>query len=140
MGELTITVPNSYADIWIDGVKKGSTFDGKRFKLKPGTHKIRAENAYALPYETMITIIAGENYPLEIVLQIKPAVIIIPDQLAQNCSGELDGRILGDLKSNNFRVKILDPNKTHKFKLICQGKERVFHISKLTPGAVVPLK
>lgn len=139
-GELTITVLNSWADVWIDGKKIGRTGSIQPVNLKPGSHEIRLENEYALPYKKNFTISSGEKTKLEVSLEYKPATIVIPDQVGATCTARLDGKSLGTIEQLEYKLSISDPSQKHNLELNCPQAEPQQHaIPSLTPGASFPL-
>lgn len=139
-GELTITVLNSWADVWIDGKKIGRTGSIQPINLKPGSHEIRLENEYALPYKKNFTISSGEKTKLEVSLEYKPATIVIPDQIEASCTALLDGKSIGTIQQLEYKLSISDPSKQHQLELDCpQSGAQQHSIPSLTPGASFPL-
>jgi len=139
-GELTITVPNSWADVWIDGKHLGRTGGLRPIPLKPGKHEIRLENPYAKPYKKEFSINSGEKTVLEIPLQYKPATIVIPDQIDSQCIGYLDGNNIGTMQKNQYKISITNPKQTHRLQIQCSDKPVMAHnIPILDPGSTFPL-
>ncbi|MAA80628.1 MAG: hypothetical protein CL916_15335 [Deltaproteobacteria bacterium] len=139
-GELTITVLNSWADVWIDGKKIGRTGSIQPINLKPGSHEIRLENEYALPYKKNFTISSGEKTKLEVSLEYKPATIVIPDQIEATCTAKVDGKPMGTIKQLSYKLSISDPSQKHNLELDCPQTGPQKHvIPSLTPGASFPL-
>ena len=139
-GELTITVLNSWADVWIDGTKIGRTGAIKPISLKPGSHEILLENEYALPYQKKLTISSGEKTVLEVSLRYKPAIIVIPDLIDKKCMAVLDTETMGSLEQNNYKISISDPSQNHTLQLQCSDDGiQSYTIPSLTPGSSFPL-
>ena len=139
-GEITVTVLNSWADVWIDGKKIGRTGAIEPISLKPGNHEIHLKNEYALPYKKNFTISSGEKTTLEISLKYKPATIVIPDQIDSRCQARLDGKNMGTIDQLEYKLSISDPSQIHNLEVICSQELLLSHsIPILTPGASFPL-
>lgn len=139
-GEITVTVLNSWADVWIDGEKIGRTGAIQPISLKPGSHEVRLENEYALPYKKNFSISSGEKTTLEVSLEYKPATIVIPDQIDAGCQTRLDEKMMGTIEQLNYKISISDPSQKHQLEVICSQEVFLRHtIPILTPGASFPL-
>ena len=135
-GQLILTVPHSWADIWINGQKMGRTGQSGPISLPPGTHELRLENDFALPYKKRFTIVSGEQKKIEASLQRKPATIVVPSQYDKDCVAKLDNKSIGKLGSSEYQLKILDPSSGHALSIECDDEVIVKkQLRPLTPGS-----
>ena len=144
---VTVTVPSSWADIYIDGEKKGRTGQVREIKLFPGSHELRLENDFAIPYVQKFTISAGESRIIEVQsLQKKPSILVIPATFSSDCTIQLQNsqmgiekKDLGTLKSLNYQVKLSEPTYENIIELQCAGESLQKTIKPHQPGSTIPL-
>jgi hypothetical protein len=146
-GKITVSIPNSWADIWIDNSKVGRTGMIEPIKITPGKHTLRLENKYSLPYTEVFSISAGETRHFEInSLKRKPSYVVFDPNLNKECKVLIDKRSSGTLTTIRYKLKITEPNIPHEIKLKCptdepeQFRSLVTEIPKISPGSTVPIK
>ena len=84
-GMLTVSIPNAWAEIWIDDVKYGRTGQVKPISLTEGEHEVKLINPYSVPHVETVTISADQPTHIEIrSLKRKPATLIFASTLSQN--------------------------------------------------------
>jgi eukaryotic-like serine/threonine-protein kinase len=141
MGKVRVTVPASWADIWIDGKKYGRTGQIEAIDVEPGSHELRLENDFAMPYQQTFTVSPGESKLIEVTaLRRKPTLLDIPSSFDDSCVVTMDGTLLGNLLEIGHQIVIKDPALPHRFSLECQAEDPMqFDIAPQLPGASVPL-
>ena len=141
MGSVTISIPSSWADIWLDGVLIGRTGQVAAINLTVGVHELRLENPYSLPYTEQIEISAGQHKKMEITaLQRKPAYLVFSAQLSPECGVLLDGKDVGELGVINYKLTITEPNLPHEVGLDCPDQQLSQEIAQLAPGSTNPIR
>lgn len=136
---LTVLVPGSWGNIYVDDVAKGRTgrIDGP-IEVTPGTHTLRVENDLTTPWTTTFTVAPGESRTIEVTnLQRKPAVLRFPSDLAGECSLLVDEVERGTLQGLGYDYQLFEPERAHLVELRCpDGQQRVWSLAGLMPGAV----
>ena len=139
-GKLTVSIPNTWADIWIDDEKVGRTGQVAPIEIIPGDHVLRLENKYSLPYEENFSIVSGEDKHIRIAtLKRKPASVVFPSQYEKDCLVKLDKKDVGSLQDLGYRLSIIEPNLPHQISLSCNEEIYLSEISQLSPGSSVPV-
>ena len=140
-GTLTISIPNSWAEIWIDDVQYGRTGQVAPLSLEAGTHKLRLENPYSIPHEQTIEIQEDERTHIEVrALKRKPATLIFANSHSPECEVSLDDSDVGELGVLQFQLAIQSPNLPHELKLACPDETLETVIGRLTPGSSMPVR
>ena len=137
---VTVLVPGSWGDIYIDGELKGRT--GKiegAIPVTPGTHTLRVENNLALPYTTTFTVSPGEQSVIEVTaLQRKPVVLRFESRLSGGCRLLVDDVERGTLQGLSWTFQIAEPDSHHQLALACpDGLVRRMTLPEVVPGAVL---
>ena len=137
---VTVLVPGSWGDIYIDGELKGRT--GKiegAISVPPGTHTLRVENNLALPYTTSFTVSPGEQRVIEVTaLQRKPVVLRFESRLSGGCRLLVDDVERGTLQGLSWTFQIVEPDSHHQLALTCpDGLIRQMTLPEVVPGAVL---
>lgn len=140
MATILVTVRGAWADIWIDSSRVGRTGDGA-IQVSPGTHQLRLENDFAIPYEQDFTVAPGENLNIAITeMQRKPAAIILPETIDENCMVNLDEQPKGTLKALGYALTITTPNVVHRLLIQCtEDQQYAKIIQPIKPGATIPI-
>ena len=139
-GKLTVSIPNTWADIWIDDQKVGRTGQVDPIEIIPGEHTLRLENKYSLPYQEKFSISSGEDKHIRVAtLKRKPASVVFPSQYGEDCRVKLDKKEVGSLKNLGYRLSIIEPNLPHQISLTCNEELYLSEISQLSPGSSVPV-
>ena len=138
--KVTIVVPNSWANIYIDGVNRGRTGIGA-IEVPPGTHTLRVENDWSLPHTQSFTVAPGEERTLEITtLQRKPVTIRFHAGLDGTCRLAVDEVERGTLQGLSWSFQIAEPDDAHAIRLLCpDNRDRLYRIGETVPGAVIKL-
>lgn len=136
--KLTVLVPGSWGDIYVDDVEKGRTGRIGPIEVSPGTHTLRVENDYTTPWTTTFTVAPGEARTIEVTnLQRKPASLRFAADLSGDCGLIVDEVDRGTLQGLSHAYQLLEPERVHLVVLRCpDGKERSWSLTGLMPGAV----
>ena len=138
-GRITVLVPGSYGQVLIDGTSYGinSQLEGA-IEVTPGTHELEIINEYALPARQQITVAAGEHRKITVMLQPKPAMVVLDRTgLDGACRVLFDGQPRGTVAEleHVIQVKNPTPRKTHLIELDCpSGRTSRCTVGGLTPG------
>jgi serine/threonine protein kinase len=140
MATILVTVRGAWADIWIDSSRVGRTGDGA-IQVTPGTHQLRLENDFAIPYEKDFTVAPGENLNIAITeMQRKPAAILLPETIDGNCIASLDEQAMGTLNDLGYALTITAPNVDHRLLIQCtEDQQYAKIIQPIKPGATIPI-
>lgn len=140
-GKLTVSIPNAWADIWIDDQKVGRTGQVDPIAIIPGEHTLRLENQYSLPHKENFTIESGEDKHIRIAsLKRKPALVVFSSQHEKDCTILLDKKDVGSLQDLSYRLSIIEPNLPHQISMKCNEELSLAEISQLSPGSTVPVR
>ena len=140
-GKITVSIPNSWADIWIDDKKVGRTGQIDPIEVPPGEHVLRLENKYSQPHVQTFTISSGEERNIVVnSLKRKPSFVVFPDQYSGECGVFIDQQAAGTLTSLNYKLTISEPNIPHAISLQCPNKsELLAEIGQMSPGTTIPV-
>jgi hypothetical protein len=140
-GKLTVSIPNAWADIWIDDNKVGRTGQVDPIAIPPGEHVLRLENQYSLPHKESFTIGSGEDKHIRVAsLKRKPALVVFSSQHEKDCKILLDKKDVGSLQDLSYRLSIVEPNLPHQISMNCNEDLSFSEISQLSPGSTVPVR
>ncbi len=140
-GYLTVSIPNAWAEIWIEGVNYGRTGKIKPIELPVGEHEITLINPYSLPHVETIKISPKLSTHLEVrSLKRKPARLIFAASLSPECDVILDGSNVGELGVLKHQLTIDSPNLPHELQLDCPEYRYTKEIGQLTPGSSMPIR
>ena len=139
---LTIVVPGTWADITIDGEKKGRTgrIDGA-IQLEPGTHVLEVENDFSLPYVQSFTVGPAEERTIEVTsLQRKPTTVLFDASLDGACLLIVDEVTRGTLQGLDHRFQITEPDDPHVITLDCpDAAVQTWPVTSSIPGTELRL-
>jgi len=140
-GTLTVSIPNAWAEIWIDGKKYGRTGQVKPISLDEGNHEVKLINPYSVPHIETISISADQPTHIELrSLKRKPATLIFASTLSPECEVILDKDSAGELGVLKYRLSINTPNIPHDLQLDCPDNVLKKEIGQLTPGSSMPVR
>ena len=140
-GLLTISIPNAWAEIWIDGKSFGRTGQVKPIVLEAGTHELKLVNPYSVPHVETITITPDQTTHIEVrSLKRRPAKLIFASTLSPECQVALDGIDLGEMGILKHQLLIEQPNLPHALTVDCPEDTYTQEIGQLTPGSSVPVR
>ena len=140
-GYVTVLVPGSWGKIQIDNKDFGQTGSAGAIPVQPGSHELRVENDYALPWVHTFEIAPGESLEIEVTgLLPKPAIALLSG-VDPSCRVALDGRNVGNVGTLGGRVKLDAPRSQHILTLECaDGARHEGRVGPLTPGTEVPVQ
>lgn len=140
-GTLTVSIPNAWAEIWIDGKKYGRTGQVKPISLDEGDHEVKLINPYSVPHIETVSISADQPTHIELrSLKRKPATLIFASTLSPECEVILDKNSAGELGILKYRLSISAPNIPHELQLDCPDTVLEKEIGQLTPGSSMPVR
>lgn len=140
-GKITVSIPNSWADIWIDNIKVGRTGQIEPIEVMPGEHELKLMNKYSLPYIEKFTISSGEKRHIEILsLKRRPAFVVFPSQYNKDCLVKIDNIPTGTLGALNYKLTINEPNLPHQIDLQCEKSTMKTEIPQMSPGSTIPIQ
>jgi len=137
-GLLTVVVPGSWAQIYIDDTLVGKTGVVTAIPVTPGTHDLRLENPLAQPHSQEFTVASGEELTLDVPLSPKPAVVRIGSTIDAACEVVLDGASRGTVQSLGRSLRVGDSEGGHVVEIICPyGAETTHELPAIPPGSSV---
>ena len=142
-GRITVVVPGSWGNIWVDNTLLGRTGEVGPMEVSPGRHTLRVENDLSLAWERPFEIAPGEQLDFSPPLVPKPALAMLPPGLDPACTVAVDGGNRGLVSALGDGIAIRDPRSPHQIKLSCpDGLERMTRIEPVRPGSVftIPLR
>jgi hypothetical protein len=117
---VTVLVPGSWGDIYIDEEFKGRTGEVSAISVPPGTHTLRVENDLALTWSRRFEVAPGEPLVVEVTgLERKPSRVRFPAELDGECSVHLDENARGTLASLGYSLRIREPDIPHRLTISC---------------------
>jgi serine/threonine-protein kinase len=139
-GRITVVVPGSWGEIYVDGKHKGQTGEVGAIPVGPGSHELRVENPYSKPWVSTFEIAPGETPEFVITgLVPKPAVARL-GAADPACRVALDGRAVGTVGSLGAQVSIEAPRSAHVVLLTCpDGRQLQGKAGPTTPGQAFDL-
>ena len=123
-GTLNLVPLNAWAVITIDGESRGRIRQMTTYQLTPGTHRIRAENDFSLPYEVDITVSPGEVEDLSIELKRMPVDVGLPSDLDAACRVSLEGRTLGTAGGLGYHFELAEPHPGAQYEVVLDCPEQ----------------
>jgi serine/threonine-protein kinase len=142
-GRITVVVPGSWGNIWVDDKLLGRTGEVGAMEVSPGRHTLRVENDLSLAWERPFEIAPGEQLDFSPPLLPKPALALLPPGLDPACTVTVDGANRGPVSANSEGLTIRDPRTVHSIRVTCpDGDERSARLEPVRPGSVftVPLR
>ena len=140
-GLLTISIPNAWAEIWIDGKNYGRTGQVKPISLSTGTYELKLVNPYSVAHIESIEIIGDQTTHIEVrSLKRKPARLIFASTLSPECIVQLDNTSMGEIGVLEYQLVIDRPNLPHELALDCPDNTFSKEIGQLTPGSSMPIR
>jgi serine/threonine-protein kinase len=138
-GLLTVTVPGSWGDIYIDGKLRGRTGTIGDISVSAGTHTLGIQNDHALPYTQSFTVAPGEAKSIAITdLQRKPVRFQLREAPNGNCIVKVDGIERGTIQSLQQILRVRSPEKTHRLVVQCPDGTTIHRALKpAVPGSLV---
>ena len=135
-GLLTVVVPGSWAQIYIDDALVGKTGVVTAIPVTPGTHDLRLENPSALPHSQAFTVASGEELTLDVPLQ-RPPQVLIDSAIDAACEVALDGSPKGTVRSLGRSLRMGDSEGGHVLQITCPDGTQVHELPAIPPGSSV---
>lgn len=140
-GTLTVSIPNAWAEIYVDEQKYGRTGQVDPIELSPGQHTLRLENPYSLSHIETVDIQPDERTHIEVrSLKRKPATLIFASTHSPECIVTMDGQDKGELGVLQFKLSVSSPNLPHELFLDCPNEQLNTIVGRLTPGSSMPVR
>lgn len=138
-GRLTVHVPGSWANLYVDGQYMGRTGRLERaIELSPGEHTLTVTNDFALPYEERFTIAAGEVLNLTTPpLRRRPATVRIGAEVPDECRLLVDGKDRGSLGEHGRTLELAEDRAEAEIELACEGSRSRHKVGPLRAGETV---
>lgn len=140
-GTLTVSIPNAWAEVYVNDQKYGRTGQITPIELPPGDHTLRLENPYSLSHVETISIKPDERTHIEVrSLKRKPATLIFASTHSPECIVTMDGQDKGELGVLQFKLSVSSPNLPHELLLDCPDGQLNTIVGRLTPGSSMPVR
>jgi serine/threonine protein kinase len=138
-GHITITVPGSWGDIYIDGSLIGRTGSVGAIPVTAGSHTLGIRNDHALPYRQTFTVEPGERKAISVTnLQRKPVRFKMVNAPDPGCTIKVDGIERGTVASLQATLRVRSPEKPHLLTVLCpDGTTLNRKLGPTTPGSLV---
>jgi serine/threonine-protein kinase len=118
-GYLKIRSGDLPADIYLEGMKIGSTRTLQPIELPPGSYALEIRSSHIMPKNLTVFIGPEETTEEEIVLQPRPATVKIGPTFSDACVVNLDGLDLGTAGRLGRTVQVREPSNPHRIRLTC---------------------
>jgi hypothetical protein len=140
-GTLTVSIPNAWAEVYVNDQKYGRTGQISPIELPPGEHTLRLENPYSLSHVETVDIKSAERTHIEVrSLKRKPATLIFASTHSPECLVTMDGQDKGELGVLQFKLSVSSPNLPHELLLDCPDGQLNTIVGRLTPGSSMPVR
>ena len=140
-GTLTVSIPNAWAEVYVNDQKYGRTGQIAPIELAEGQYTLRLENPYSLPHVEEVKIQSDERTHIEVrSLKRKPATLIFASTHSPECIVSMDGTDRGELGVLKFKLSVSSPNLPHELLLDCPDGQLNTIIGRLTPGSSMPVR